>query len=322
MISAVVFAYSEVGARCTQVLLQQNVRVPLLFTHRDDPHETKWYASVADLAARHGIEMSQSDEPNDAACIARARERTRDLTGQSAPDFVFSFYYRSMLSPAWLELPSRGALNMHGSLLPKYRGRAPVHWAILNGEIETGATLHYMLPKPDAGAVVDAQSVPIGPEDNALEVSQAVAAAAAHVLERSLPRLIDGTAQARELDLQAGSYFGRRTPEDGRIDWHWGAKRIHDLIRAVAPPFPGAFFDVRRARILVPAARLDALQAEASAPQLTFDFASGAAVIACSDGRRLHVPQLLWNGSPLSSEHWPPEWPRQSSLPLLDERTQ
>ncbi len=159
---------------------------------------------------------------------------------------MFSFYYRYMLDKAWLTLPRLGALNMHGSLLPKYRGRAPVHWAIIHGETATGASLHYMVEKPDAGALVDQQSVPILENDTALDVSLKVAAAAQEVLRRSLPLLVAGTAKARALDLAQGSYFGRRTPEDGRIDWRQGARQVHDLVRAVAPPFPGAFTEVKR----------------------------------------------------------------------------
>ncbi len=120
-------------------------------------------------------------------------------------------------------------LNMHGSLLPKYRGRAPVHWAIIHGESETGASLHYMLEKPDAGALVDQQAVPILENDTALDVSVKVAEAAEQVLRRALPALIAGTAAAQPLDLARGSYFGRRRPEDGRIDWNAGARAIHDL---------------------------------------------------------------------------------------------
>ena len=88
---------------------------------------------------------------------ARRSERRRRSSRASralAPDFLFSFYYRQMLKPALLALPRRGALNMHGSLLPNYRGRAPVNWAVLHGERETGATLHYMVEKPDAGDIV------------------------------------------------------------------------------------------------------------------------------------------------------------------------
>src|SRR4029077_4380688 len=121
------------------------------------------------------------------------------------PDFIFSFYYRHMLKPALLAAARRGAFNMHGSLLPKYRGRVPVNWAILKGETETGATLHEMVEKPDAGRIVDQQAVPILPDDLAVEVFRKVTDAAETVLRRSVAKLIDGTARLREQDLSQGS---------------------------------------------------------------------------------------------------------------------
>ena len=147
---------------------------PLLFTHADDPGESHWFGSVEELAERHGLRVETPEDPNTLEWMAEGR--------RARPDFVFSFYYRHMLNAAWLALPKRGALNMHGSLLPKYRGRAPVHWAIIHGETVTGASLHYMLEKPDAGALVDQQPVPIGENDTALEVSLKVAEAAQQVL--------------------------------------------------------------------------------------------------------------------------------------------
>jgi methionyl-tRNA formyltransferase len=295
---AVVFAYSEVGVRCVHELLAQRVHVPLLFTHADDPDENQWFGSVRQLAAQHGIETVTPDSPNTEQWLERGRA--------AQPDFIFSFYYRYMLDNAWLTMPRSGALNIHGSLLPKYRGRAPVHWAIIHGETVAGASLHYMVEKPDAGALVDQESVPILPNDNALEVSVKVAAAAAQVLRRSLPLLIAGTAPARALDLSQGSYFGKRVPEDGRIDWHQGAAAVHNLVRAVAPPFPGAFTDVNGQRIAILETRFDpgALKYPESQPCLYRD--EGVWYADCCDGRRLKILQLAVNGVPVAHNSVPP----------------
>jgi methionyl-tRNA formyltransferase len=301
--SAVVFAYSEVGVRCLGELLAQGVKIPLLFSHTDDPHENHWFASVQQLAQAQGLKVITPDTPNTADWLAEG--------SALQPDFVFSFYYRHMLDKAWLNLPRLGALNMHGSLLPKYRGRAPVHWAIINGESMTGATLHYMVEKPDAGALVDQQSVPILENDTALDVSIKVAGAAEEVLRRSLPRLIAGTAERKVLDLTRGSYFGRRRPEDGRIDWRLGAKAVHDLVRAVAPPFPGAFTDLNGCRLALLETRVDAepVKYPAQAPCL---YSSGKAWYAdCADGRRLKILQLAVNGEPLAHNTVPPALSRQ-----------
>jgi methionyl-tRNA formyltransferase len=153
------------------------------------------------------------------------------------------------LKPELLALPRRGAYNMHGSLLPKYRGRAPVNWAVLHGERATGATLHRMVEKPDAGEIIAQQAVPILPDDTAREVFDKVTLAAELALDDILPRLIVGSAPHVMPDLKQGNYFGGRKPEDGRIDWSKTAHEIHNLVRAVAPPYPGAFCDLAGHRL-------------------------------------------------------------------------
>ena len=233
MTSAVVFAYHNVGVRCLSVLLARGIEVPLVVTHRDSPGENVWFESVAALAGRNGIPCAVPDDPNTPEFAGRI--------SSLAPDFAFSFYYRQMLTPGILSLAPRGSFNMHGSLLPKYRGRVPINWAIIHGESHTGATLHEMVAKPDAGRIVDQQSVPILPDDTALEVFNKVTVAAEIVLDRCLPGLLSGTARLRPQDLAQGSYFGARRPEDGRIDWSQAARNVHNLVRAVAPPYPGAF---------------------------------------------------------------------------------
>ncbi len=298
MTRAVVFAYSEVGVRCTQVLLQQGVEIALLFSHADDPGENRWFSSVPQLAADNHLEVRTPEDPNQPEWLAQG--------AAAKPDFLFSFYYRHMLDKAWLEIPRRGALNMHGSLLPKFRGRAPVHWAILEGEVETGASLHYMLEKPDAGALVDQQAVPILENDTALGVSLRVAEAAEQVLRRSLPALIAGTAAATPLDLTQGSYRGRRRPQDGRIDWRRGARAVHDLVRAVAPPFPGAFTEVNGCRLAILETRIDREPARHAGRAPCLYASDGHWYADCVDGRRLKILRLAIEGGPVTPEDAPP----------------
>ncbi len=232
MSSAVVFAYHNVGFRCLSVLLAHGVDIKLVVTHRDNPNETIWFESVQKLAELHGIPTITPENPN----LPEVVEQIQALQ----PDFFFSFYYREMLKAPLLAIPMRGALNMHGSLLPKYRGRVPVNWAIIRGEKETGATLHYMTEKPDNGDIVAQQAVPILPNDTALDVFQKVTVAAEMALHGVLPALLAGTAKAEKQDLSKGAYFGGRKAEDGIINWTQSAQEIHDLVRAVAPPYPGA----------------------------------------------------------------------------------
>jgi methionyl-tRNA formyltransferase len=220
--------------------------------------------------------------------------------GAVTPDFLFSFYYRRMLSEPLLRLARRGALNMHGSLLPRYRGRAPVNWAVINGERETGATLHYMTAKPDQGDIVDQQAVPILCEDTAQEVFRKVTWAAELVLFRCLAPLIEGTAACHPQNLRAGSYFGARKPEEGAVDWRRSARDIHNLVRGVAPPYPGAFTTLggRRLRILRTSPEVRA--ARHPAPALYRD---GDMLYAdCVDGISLRLLEWDLDGAGASAE--------------------
>lgn len=277
--SAVVFAYHDVGVRCLKALVSAGVRIPLVVTVADDPQEIRWYASVAQTAADYGLETITP-------AVAALPELEARLAALK-PDFLFSFYYRALLPAPLLRAARRGALNMHGSLLPRYRGRAPVNWAILKGESETGATLHYMVERADAGDIVDQLAVPILIDDDAREVFAKVTVAAETILARSLPQLIAGTATRRSQAILPGEYFGRRTPEDGRIDWAWPARQIHDLVRAVAPPFPGAFADVGGERWSILRTRLSGRPAPRAGAWLFG--ADGALYAACGGGGALEI---------------------------------
>ena len=290
MSRAVVFAYHNVGVRCLSVLLTHGVDVAMVVTHADNPDETIWFDSVAELAARHDIPVITPQDPNDPAIVAQL--------AALRPDFLFSFYYRLMLKPPLLALPAKGAWNMHGSLLPKYRGRVPVNWAIIHGERETGATLHGMVEKPDAGGIVAQQAVPILPDDTAFEVFNKVTLAAELALDRVLPDLLAGRAQPQAQDLTAGSYFGGRKAEDGRIDWTRPAATVHNLVRAVAPPYPGAFSDLGAGRIRVLRSQHPTGASGPFGGRPTL-FADGGKLYAeCGDGRVLRLLAVELQGLP------------------------
>lgn len=297
---AVVFAYHNVGVRCLQVLLARGVEVALVVTHADNPAEAIWFDSVAAFCDERGIACIMPDEPAAPELFVQVRA--------AAPDYLFSFYYRHMLPAALLALAPRGAYNMHGSLLPKYRGRVPVNWAILHGETETGATLHEMTARPDAGAIIAQVPVPILPDDTAYEVFGKVTVAAEQALWQVLPALLAGSAARMPNELGSGSYFGGRTPADGRIDWRQPAQAIYNLHRAVAPPYPGAWTVIGKETYTIGKARLEAQPARALPPGL----APGLAVVdgrilgIGGDGRVLHIHTLM-NGrqavSPIELQH-------------------
>lgn len=294
--SVVVFAYHNVGLRCLSVLLAGGVDVRLVVTHADDPAEQIWFGSVARLAHEYDIETITPADPNAPDVMQRI--------AQAQPDFLFSFYYRNMLKAPLLALPPRGAWNMHGSLLPKYRGRVPVNWAIIHGETETGATLHRMVEKPDAGEIAAQTAVPILPNDSAREVFDKVTVAAELTLHRCLPALLAGTAVLTAQDLARGSYYGGRKAQDGCIDWAQPAHAVHNLVRAVTRPYPGAYSDTARGRLVV-WRTLPLEQTTAGMPELYAE--DGQYLARCGDSGVLKILDAEIGGKPLTPDMLPLE---------------
>ncbi len=288
MTSAVVFAYHNVGVRCLLTLLARDIEVKLVVTHRDDPNETIWFDSVRATAMAHGIQVIAPDDANQRALF--------DAIERSRPDFIFSFYYRHMLPAPLLALASCGAYNMHGSLLPKYRGRVPINWAIIHGETETGATLHEMAAKPDAGAIVAQTAVPILPDDTAHDVFIKVTVAAEQTLWRVLPELVLGRAPRIVNDLAKGSYFGSRKPEDGRIDWSKSAAAIHNLVRAVAPPYPGAATSIAGRDAIIERTRCIESSFDPVATPGSLMVADDRCIAICGDRRPLEIVRARIDG--------------------------
>lgn len=281
------FAYSDTGHACLEHLLRQRENVVFVATHRDAPDEKPWFPSVADLARANGVEPVVMENPLDPQAVARVRA--------ARPDLLFSFYYRKVLPDEILEVPPLGAWNVHGSLLPKYRGRAPVNWAVLKGETRTGATLHAMTGRADRGPILDQEEVPIGPDDTAIDVQRRVTDAAVRVLARNLEDLKAGRAKPVAQDESLASRFGRRRPEDGRIDWTRPAKEVHDLVRAVTHPYPGAFTDLFGPRTFVWRTRVPGLAAHDAFPgQVRAE--DGRLYVACGDDRYVELLRLQTEG--------------------------
>lgn len=237
-----VFAYSEVGYACLEELLDAGANVVCVFTHEDAGDEAIWFRSVERLAVSRGIPVRV--EPKIDAASAAFLEKL-------GVEIVFSFYYRAVIPRKVLEIPRLGAYNMHGALLPQYRGRACVNWALINGETRTGVTLHEMTAEVDKGDIVDQESTPIHPHDTAYSVFVRIADLSRVVLARNLRSIEAGTARREKQDESRATTFGRRTPADGEIDWNKSAPEIYNLIRALTHPFPGAFthIDDRKAYI-------------------------------------------------------------------------
>lgn len=270
---AVVFAYHDMGCVGVQALLDAGFDIAAIFTHADNAQENAFFGSVARLAAERGIPVYAPDDVNHPLWVDRIAEMK--------PDVIFSFYYRNLLGEAIMNNARIGAFNLHGSLLPAYRGRAPLNWVLVNGETQTGVTLHRMISRADAGAIIAQQAVEIADADDALSLHRKLTESAKHLLEGALPTLKNGTFSETAQDESKASYVGRRTPEDGRLEWEKPAQTLHNLVRAVSDPWPGAFSFVGTHKFIVWKSRVRSDVAPARSGTV---ISVAPLIIACGEG--------------------------------------
>ena len=296
----VVFAYGHFGHAGIAALRRAGAYLPLVLSHADNPADNCWWPSVHSACATAGIPVLLDAElKTGSAALARI--------AQLRPDYLFSFYYKHLLGAEVLAIGRRGAYNLHGSLLPKYRGRAPINWQLVHGESESGLTLHEMVPRADAGRIVLSSRVAVDPDQDAYGLTQQLLDLAPAFLDRALAGLFSGHARLRTQDLSQGSVFPGRRPQDGMIDWHAPARTVHNLVRAVAPPWPGAFTRYQDQRLMVLSTRV-VQEHGVFAPAGTV---LGDGTIACGDGTIEPIgifdataqPQQLIPGTTLSTTH-------------------
>jgi methionyl-tRNA formyltransferase len=218
---------------------------PLALYTYAQPEEDRWFEAPADYAATRGIPIYFEADFN----AEGVRERIREL----APDYLFSFYFREMIRPEILSIPKAGAFNLHGSLLPKYRGRAPINWALVHGETVTGVTLHAMTAKPDDGDIYGQREIPIDWDETALSLTKKAADAGYALLMERLPLLVKGEILGiPQKSLGKSTYFGGRKPEDSRLAATMTAAEAFNQLRAVADPWPNATIVGEAGTIKVP----------------------------------------------------------------------
>lgn len=227
------FAYQEIGYVCLEELIKLKVRIPFVVTHKDNTDEFIWFRSVSKLAKKNRIPVYYSED--------LSKEKLKKLVEKEKPDLIASLYYRRLLPESIFSIPKYGSINLHGSFLPYYRGRCPVNWVLVKGERYTGLTFHFITEKPDAGDIIRRIKIPIGKADTAIDIYKKMTHRAPSLVKRVVKDFLNGAVNRVRQDESKATYFGGRRPEDGRIDWASSAEEIHNLVRAVAHPFPGAF---------------------------------------------------------------------------------
>ena len=288
----VLLAYHEIGCAGLEFLQQAGAEITAVFTHEDDPGENLWFGSVAQRAKHYGLPVYAPAQINDPEWV--------EVIRACEPEILFSFYYRKLVYANILAIPRRGCYNLHGSLLPRFRGRSPTNWAILIGEKKTGVTLHEMVLRADAGVIVGQKEVEIGEDDDARAVLMKQVEATRALLAEVYPLLVQGRAPAIVQDESLATKFGGRRPEDGEIHWGQSSESIHNLVRAVAHPWPGAFSMLRGQKCLIWRTRRYTGPASASVcePGTAVDATADGVVVACGRGcieiLRAQLPSGPW----------------------------
>ena len=302
MPTAIVCAYSPVGREALAGLLEAGMEVLALYTY---PHgeEDGWFVPPAALAIDRGIPVHMAPNFNDDS-VYEAIKALR-------PDFLFSFYFREMIQARVLDLPRLGAYNLHGSLLPHYRGRAPINWVLLKGEQRTGITLHTMTPKPDDGDIIGQAPLGIAWDETALSLTLRCAQAGRALVRSVVPELVAGRAtRVSQKSLGPSTYFGGRKPEDGELDLTGTAADAFNLIRAVSDPWPNAFLKTAKGTLKVPWA----LPTSVPCPAGHFQETRDGVLLGLADGAlRIHALRKGAERRERPTEH--AHWLREIGLP-------
>jgi methionyl-tRNA formyltransferase len=237
------FLASRRGYAVFKKLIAAQAQIAGILCLVEDPHEEQVHLKISALATEQAIPFFYSLAVKPAEYAA--------LLQKIKPDIAFAIGWRYLISQEAYTLPPRGTLIIHDSLLPRYRGFAPMNWAIINGEKETGVSLFHIAEGVDCGPIVDQLATPIYPEDTAKTVDERLITLYEEIIIKNIPALEAGTAKAIPQEEAQATYCCKRTPEDGEIHWQQSAEQIYNLIRGCTQPFPGAYTLLKGKKIFI-----------------------------------------------------------------------
>jgi methionyl-tRNA formyltransferase len=235
-----------VGVRALQAI-SESAEVAGVIAHPPDPEDGVRYESVGSFAQRNGWNW------------IRGKAKTHEVHSfieKAKPDLLWITDFRYLLPPEITALTPLGAVNLHPSLLPQYRGRASINWAIINGERTLGLTAHFIDEGMDAGDIIEQVSYDIGDDQDVGDCFDILYPLYASITRKVLAYFESGRVPRRAQDHSRSTSFPRRRPEDGLIDWTQSARSISNLIRAVALPYPGAFTTLNGQSVTIWKARI------------------------------------------------------------------
>ena len=254
----VFFGASELGYHCCEKILAMKQNVVGIFTmprifnisySPDKPVNNILHRDFYELGDKHGIPV---------VCVEKKMIEYRDTLSSMHPDLILVIGWYYMIPKSIRDIAPLGCAGIHSSLLPKYRGGAPLVWAIINGEKEAGVSFFYMDEGVDTGDIIGQGAFSIEETDTIREVLLKAENAALHLLEEFIPKMAEGTAPRVQQNHNEASIFHQRTPEDGLIDWTWEKEKIQNFIRAQTRPYPGAYTIIGDKKVTIWDAKIEA----------------------------------------------------------------
>lgn len=259
-----------------------------VFTQPDKPKNRGMkmtFSPVKEYALTHGMEVYQPTKMRDGNALAIVRELQ--------PELIVVAAYGRILPEDILTLPPCGSINVHSSVLPKYRGAAPINWAILDGQKETGVTIMYMTRDLDAGDIVCSKKTDIMPDEDAQELTHRLALLGADALEDAIEKIADGTAVRTPQDHSASTYAPMLSKDLSPMDWTRSAQALHDQVRGLIP-WPCASMELGGKKVKVFKTRMGGEINAAAGTILTAG--KQGLEIACGDGHSLWILELQAEG--------------------------
>ena len=236
------FGATELGYRCCEGLIEKGHEIVAIFSiprrfrisYAEGPVENVTFRNFENLAERHGIPLIYIE-------TKMSDPRYQELIADLKPDFGLAAGWYYVIPRSVLARFDKGVAGVHASLLPKYRGGAPLVWAIINGETKTGVTLFYFDDGVDTGDIIAQREFPIAPRDTIREVYERATQTSVDLAIESIPLIASGKAPRAPQDESGATVYPQRSPEDGLIDWRQDCETIRNFIRAQTRPYPGAF---------------------------------------------------------------------------------
>lgn len=269
-----------------KALIEAGHEICGVFTQPDKPKNRgmKLQAPpVKEVAITHGIPVYQPVRVKDGTAL--------EIIEQLSPELIVVAAYGRILPNSILEYPAKGCINVHSSLLPKFRGAAPIHWAVISGETETGVTIMHMAQELDAGDIIDQVTTPIDPDESVEAVHDRLAELGGKLLVDVVAKIADGTATRTPQDSSQATYASMLSREMSKVDWNMPAKAIHDKIRGLSP-WPAASTDVISGDTIKLFGSVNTGESTSAQPGTIVAAGKQGIDIACGDGKILRIVQL------------------------------